>query len=519
MLDGGALALLCALAALTVALARWSAWRDWRLQRGGPGAPPDSAASQASARPAAQHRRVWVILNPTKQRDVDAFRAQIQDAARAAGWRRVHWRETTQDDPGTGQAVEAVRRGADLVVAAGGDGTIRAVAAGLARSGVPMGIIPAGTGNLFARNLRIPLDSQSRAARIALGPKRRDVDLAWLRTARRAEPSPLPPEGALLRRALRAAGARRSFPVPPSDQDYAYLVIAGLGFDGATMANTDPELKKRVGWPAYVLSALRELRARRMRVELRLGGEKTHEDATSRPPAPDPHRPSAAAEGPANPPRGSRSAARLSAHATPTRPAPSRPGAGATAGKPSTANHPGRVATLAPPRQRAARPGARATSRGPGGPSAAGAPAQARDAGEPAATRRPSQSRDPRTAGGAQDHLRARTVLFANCGELPYIRLVPDASVSDGLLDVVAVDTQAGLFGWLSLAVQVVGQGLGLRASDFPPSMGRISFRQAERARVVVDRPQTVQVDGDAIGSAREVEARIDPGALRVAVP
>src|SRR4029079_11269282 len=51
----------------------------------------------------------------------------------------------------------AVAAGADVVVAAGGDGTVRVVCAEMAGTGIPIGIVPMGTGNLLARNLGIPL--------------------------------------------------------------------------------------------------------------------------------------------------------------------------------------------------------------------------------------------------------------------------------------------------------------------------------------------------------------------------
>jgi diacylglycerol kinase family enzyme len=70
----------------------------------------------------------------------------------------------------------AVKRGADLVVAGGGDGTVSAVAAGLAGSGVTLGVLPMGTLNHFAKDLGIPLEQEQAIAVIAAG-RRLDVDV------------------------------------------------------------------------------------------------------------------------------------------------------------------------------------------------------------------------------------------------------------------------------------------------------------------------------------------------------
>src|SRR5690606_24276074 len=71
------------------------------------------------------------------------------------------WFETDAEDQGSAAAQRAVDSGADLVLAVGGDGTVRAVAECLAKtgSGAEMGVIPLGTGNLLARNLGIPLNN------------------------------------------------------------------------------------------------------------------------------------------------------------------------------------------------------------------------------------------------------------------------------------------------------------------------------------------------------------------------
>ena len=108
--------------------------------------------------------RPWIIVNPSKHEDPQAFMDRINRKAKELGIDHVHWRETTREDPGTGQAVRALEEGASVVIAAGGDGTVRAVAAGMAGSGVRMGIIPVGTGNVLAGNLSIPDDPEDALA-------------------------------------------------------------------------------------------------------------------------------------------------------------------------------------------------------------------------------------------------------------------------------------------------------------------------------------------------------------------
>jgi len=73
------------------------------------------------------------------------------------GHELLSWQETSPEDEGTGLARDALADGADLVVGAGGDGTVRAVATALAGTGTALGIVATGTGNLLARNLSLPL--------------------------------------------------------------------------------------------------------------------------------------------------------------------------------------------------------------------------------------------------------------------------------------------------------------------------------------------------------------------------
>ena len=65
--------------------------------------------------------RPWIIMNPSKHEDPQAFKDRINRKAKELGIDHVHWRETTREDPGTGQAVRALEEGASVVIAAGGD--------------------------------------------------------------------------------------------------------------------------------------------------------------------------------------------------------------------------------------------------------------------------------------------------------------------------------------------------------------------------------------------------------------
>ena len=103
-----------------------------------------------SVEQAGQSRRCAVIYNPTKVSD--KFHALVEDSLQRNGWSNTLWLETSAEDPGRAMTRQAVAEHVDLVIGAGGDGTIRFVADGLAHSGIPLGLVPAGTGNLLARN-------------------------------------------------------------------------------------------------------------------------------------------------------------------------------------------------------------------------------------------------------------------------------------------------------------------------------------------------------------------------------
>ncbi len=192
-------------------------------------------------------RSLAVVVNPVKFEDVGQFRAIVSAMAAEAGWREPTWHYTTIEDPGTGMAEKASVEGADLVVVCGGDGTVREVCAELAGTGIPVGIVPAGTGNLLARNLDIPLYLRA-AIDVALTGQDRAIDMV----------------------AVSGDGI----------EDTHFMVMAGMGFDAAIMEGVNEEFKKRVGWLAYVVSALKSLMFPETRVEISVdGGEFTRHRA------------------------------------------------------------------------------------------------------------------------------------------------------------------------------------------------------------------------------------------------
>lgn len=190
---------------------------------------------------------VAVVANPTKP-GAAALHERVTAAIATRGWPEPLWLETTPDDAGAGQARSALEAGAQLVVAAGGDGTVRAVAEAMAHTGVPMGLLPQGTGNLLARNLDLPVGNVATALTIALDGADRTIDVGRLRVERWAEPDP-----------------------PPGTPDeHVFLVIGGVGVDAAMVADADEQLKARVGWIAYFVAAVRHLHGRRLRVKVKV---------------------------------------------------------------------------------------------------------------------------------------------------------------------------------------------------------------------------------------------------------
>lgn len=189
-------------------------------------------------------QRVALILNPVKL-SAELAREQVGQACSDAGWEPPLVLETTVEEPGGAQARRAVEEGYDVVLAAGGDGTVRAVAAALQHSGVALGLIPLGTGNLLARNLGIAVNDVPRSVHQALHGASRKIDMG------RVE----------LRNARTGVNGQHTF-----------LVMGGVGLDAVVVAATKDVLKKKFGWLAYSEAGVRSLPGKRQRMTFSVDG-------------------------------------------------------------------------------------------------------------------------------------------------------------------------------------------------------------------------------------------------------
>ena len=316
-----------------------------------------------------------VVYQPLKT-DVQALRSAVARAEARAGWAPTRWYETEQADAGVGAAGRAIADGASVVLGAGGDGTIRAIAEGLSRTQVPLAIVPQGTGNLLARNLGMPLGDIGTAVEAAFFGRNRQIDLGRMTIVR-----PANAEGREL------------------EEEHAFLVLAGMGLDARAIRTTRSELKRRVGWLAYVDAGMRTM-------------------VKDRP---------------------------LNIHYS--------------------------------------------------------------------------------VDGGAAKELTVYTVMIGNCGLLPGgVLLIPDASIDDGLLDVVSLNP-LGAFSWLRIWNKIGWENgvlrktkTGRRLIDLVNDTKNVSYLTARTYALTVPSPEPVQLDGDDFGLAIAVRGVVDPGALVVRV-
>jgi diacylglycerol kinase family enzyme len=165
--------------------------------------------------------RTAVVANPTKITQPDVVRDLVTTTLAKHGWPAPLWLETTRSDPGGAQTRAAVSAGVDVVIAAGGDGTVRACAEQLAGTDIALAILPFGTGNLLAANLGVPLRTTDALTLLTAGYRRR-LDVGML-------------------------------------GDHTFVVMAGIGLDALMLRDAPETLKRRIGWAAYLWAAARHL--------------------------------------------------------------------------------------------------------------------------------------------------------------------------------------------------------------------------------------------------------------------
>jgi len=166
--------------------------------------------------------RVLFITNPaaarTRRQAVDAVMRTFE----AAGW-NAELAATTGPGDARRLAAEGVAQGMEVVAVFGGDGTTMQAAAALVGTDVSLGVIPGGTGNLLAGNLRIP-SAPARAAQALVTATPKLFDLGRMERA---------------------------------DGPHYFAVACGAGYDARVMAGTLSEHKRRWGMAAYVATTLR----------------------------------------------------------------------------------------------------------------------------------------------------------------------------------------------------------------------------------------------------------------------
>lgn len=164
--------------------------------------------------------RALLITNPFAARAHGNTATTIRNILEAGGW-NVDVRSVA--GPGDARRITEQSRtaGFDVLVAHGGDGTAMQIAAGLVGTNITLGLVPGGTGNVLAGNLRLPRTAAG-AARALLRAERRRIDLGV---------------------------------VDQADGQHYFAVVAGTGFDAQLMADTGLQAKRRWKFGAYMARA------------------------------------------------------------------------------------------------------------------------------------------------------------------------------------------------------------------------------------------------------------------------
>jgi len=178
--------------------------------------------------------KVAVVLHTKKVRPTD--REAVREALAAGGVRDPLWYEVPKSRKARKRAKKAAKKGADVVVAWGGDGTVQRCVDALAGRDVALAIIPGGTSNLLAKALQIPEDPAD-AIGVAL------------------------------------AGHRQVLDTGTANGEH-FAVVAGAGLDALVVEATDSDLKEKLGRAAYLIKGAGALDMDPFEVDVEVDGER-----------------------------------------------------------------------------------------------------------------------------------------------------------------------------------------------------------------------------------------------------
>jgi diacylglycerol kinase family enzyme len=161
---------------------------------------------------------------------------ELREVLASQGFAEAVWYEVNKSRHAPKYARRAVAGGAELIFVWGGDGMVQRCVDAVAGTGAALAILPAGTANLLAANLRVPADL-TEAVRVGLHGDRRLIDTG-------------------------------------SVNGEHFAVMAGAGFDARMISDADRRLKDRIGRAAYLYTGARNLSARRARAVVKVDSER-----------------------------------------------------------------------------------------------------------------------------------------------------------------------------------------------------------------------------------------------------
>jgi diacylglycerol kinase (ATP) len=173
-------------------------------------------------------KNVLLIYNPVAgQDDAGASRRKIEERFKTKGW-DLDIYETTGEEILADIVRERAEKDVDLVIVAGGDGTVSGVASGLINTKIPLGIIAGGSGNVVAQELNIPIDVEDALDLITSDYGVRDIDALC------------------------------------KGNQYYFLTVS-VGMSTRVMQDTKREQKRRFGFFAYIYNGLSQLSGIKLR--------------------------------------------------------------------------------------------------------------------------------------------------------------------------------------------------------------------------------------------------------------